>query len=213
MVRPSAVVIRLTQDVVGAPARALRLRKRRNEEVLMTKAALCAAIGFTAISSMAWAEDLSSATVPLPPGTFTTSAHSDEWKIANALSAGPASITEHAAVIDWPANPKDGMSHARVLRQGTNGWTCLPDVPGRPQHNPMCVDETMMKWLTATLAGKKPDIDRVGLSYMLLGEARQGQGATPAKDPKEVKEWCAPCMRVSPVAVGATRRVVDCSGS
>ena len=27
----------------------------------------------------------------------------------------------------------------------------------------------MMKWLMATLAGKKPDIDRVGLSYMLMG--------------------------------------------
>jgi hypothetical protein len=65
----------------------------------------------------------------------------------------------------------------------------MPDVPGRPQHNPMCVDETMMKWLMATLAGKKPDIDRVGLSYMLMGEARQGQGATPAKDPSQVKEW------------------------
>src|SRR6185369_15851543 len=54
-----------------------------------------------------------------------------------------------------------------------------PDVYGR----------TMMKWLMATLAGKKPDIDRVGLSYMLMGEARQGQGATPAKDPSEVKKW------------------------
>jgi hypothetical protein len=125
-------------------------------------------------------EDLSSATAPLPPGTFTTSAHSDEWKIANALSAGPASITEHATVID-----RDG----RVLRQGTNGWTCMPDVPGRPQHNPCCMDETMMKWMDATMAGKKPDIDRVGLSYMLMGEARQGQGVTPAKDPSQVKEW------------------------
>src|SRR3989441_2424325 len=153
----------------------------------MVKSTLYAAIGFAAISSIALAEDLSSATAPLPPGTFTTSAHSDEWKIANALSASPASITEHAAVIDWPANPKDGMSHGRVLRQGTNGWTCMPDVPGRPQHDPMCADETMMKWLTATLAGKKPDIDRVGLSYMLLGEARQGQGATPAKDPGRSK--------------------------
>ena len=54
------------------------------------------AIGFAAISSIALAagssddrKDLSSATAPLPPGTFTTSAHSDEWKIANALSAGP----------------------------------------------------------------------------------------------------------------------------
>jgi hypothetical protein len=89
----------------------------------------------------------------LPPGT--TSAHSDEWKIANALSAGPVSITEHAAVMDWPTNPKDGMSHGRVLRQGTNGWTCMPDVPGRPQHDPMCVDETMMKWLMATGASSE----------------------------------------------------------
>jgi hypothetical protein len=70
--------------------------------------------------------------------------------------SGPivAGMAEHAAVIDWPANPKDGMSHGRVLRQGTNGWTCMPDVPGRPQHNPMCVDETMMKWLTATSLGR-----------------------------------------------------------
>jgi len=148
----------------------------------MVKSALYAAIGFVAISSTALAEDLSSATAPLPPGTFTTSAHSDDWKIANALSAGPAAITEHATVID-------GMSNGRVLRQGTNGWTCMPDVPGRPQHDPMCADETMMKWFMATLAGKKPDIDRVGLSYMLMGEARQGQGAIPAKDPSQVKEW------------------------
>ena len=148
----------------------------------MVKSSLFAVIGFVAISSTALAEDLSSATAPLPPGTFTTSAHSDEWKIANALSAGPASITEHAAVID-------GMPNGKVLRKGTNGWTCMPDVPGRPQHDPMCADETMMKWLMATLTGKKPDIDRVGLSYMLMGEARQGQGATPAKDPSQVKEW------------------------
>jgi len=148
----------------------------------MVKSTLFAVIGFVAISSTALAEDLSSATAPLPPGTFTTSAHSDEWKIANALSAGPTSITEHAAVID-------GISNGRMLRQGTNGWTCMPDVPGRPQHDPMCADETMMKWLMATLTGKKPDIDRVGLSYMLMGEARQGQGATPAKDPSQVEEW------------------------
>jgi len=155
----------------------------------MIKTALFVAIGLAAISSTPVSEDRSSATAPLPSGTFTTSAHSDQWKIANALSAGPDSITERAAVMDWPANPKDGMSGGRVLRQGTNGWTCMPDTPGRPQHDPMCVDETSMKWLAATMAGKKPNIDHVGLSYMLLGEARQGQGATPAKDPRQVKEW------------------------
>jgi hypothetical protein len=147
----------------------------------MFKTALHAAIGFAAISSIAFAEDLSSATALLPPGTFTPSAHSDEWKIANALSAGPSTITAHAAVIDWPANPKDGMSHGRVLREGTNGWTCMPDIPGRPQHDPLCADQTMMKWLMATQAGKKPDIDRVGLSYMLMGEGAAGTGGACGK--------------------------------
>ena len=68
----------------------------------MVKSALFAAIGFVAISSTALAEDLSSATAPLPPGTFTTSAHSDDWKIANALSAGPAakSWTSHDLVAE-----------------------------------------------------------------------------------------------------------------
>jgi hypothetical protein len=152
----------------------------------VSRIALCS---LAAISSIVSADDLSTATLRLPPGRFTTAAHSDEWKIVNALSAGPGIITEHATVVDWPANPKDGMFRARLLRQGTNGWTCMPDVPGRPQHDPMCADETMMKWLMATLAGKKPNIDRVGLSYMLMGEARQGQGEIPAKDPAQVKKW------------------------
>ena len=62
----------------------------------MVKSSLYAAIGFAAVSSIALAEDLSTATALLPPGTFTTSTHYDEWKIANALSAGPATITEQA---------------------------------------------------------------------------------------------------------------------
>jgi hypothetical protein len=148
---------------------------------------LYTAIGLVAISLAARAEDLSTATAPLPPGSFTTSAHSDEWKIANALSAAPAVIAGHASVVDQPASPKDDMSHGRVLRQGNNGWTCMPDLPGRPQHNPMCMDETMMRWYSATRAGKKPNIDRVGLSYMLRGEARQGQGAPPPRIPHKSK--------------------------
>ena len=77
----------------------------------------------------------------------------------------------------------------RVLRKGTNGWTCMPDIPGRPQHGPMCADEPMMEILMDIIGGRTPTVKKVGLSYMLLGEARQGQGAGPAKDPREVKEW------------------------
>ena len=40
-----------------------------------------------------------------------------EDAIASALSAGPASLTKNATIQQW-----DGT----VLREGTNGWTCLP---------------------------------------------------------------------------------------
>lgn len=81
----------------------------------LSQTALCTAIGFSAICSIALAQDLSSATTPLSPGTFTTSVHSDEWKIANALSAGPTSITAQATVMDWPADPKDGLFHGECF--------------------------------------------------------------------------------------------------
>jgi len=64
-------------------------------------------------------------------------------------------------------------------------WLVITIQPG-PR---LSIDETMMKWMAATLAGEKPNIDRVGLAYMLKGEARQGQNAAPAKDPTQIKEW------------------------
>jgi hypothetical protein len=143
------------------------------------------------IPATALAEDLSTAIDPLPPGTFMSAQHSDEWKIRNALSAGPPWIADNASVVEMTMTTTGGAPKMteRVIRRGTNGWKCMPDVPGRPQHDPMCADETTMKWLTAVMDGRKPNIDRVGLSYMLLGEARQGQNVPPAKDPSTVRDW------------------------
>jgi len=143
------------------------------------------------IPATAIAEDLSTAVEPLPPGTFTSSEHPDAWKITNALSAGPPWIADDATVVELTMTTTAGTPKVteRVIRQGTNGWTCMPDTPGRPQHDPICADETTKKWLTAVMEGRKPNIDRVGLSYMLLGEARQGQNVPPAKDPATVRDW------------------------
>src|SRR5260370_19562503 len=93
-------------------------------------------------------------------------------KIKNALSRGPDFVTDKATVMDWP---KPDEQHGRILRMGSNGWTCMPDRPGKPAHDPMCGDETMMKWVEATLAGHKPNIDRVGMAYMVQGEAGADQ--------------------------------------
>ena len=142
-----------------------------------------------ALGMLALAETPLPASDPLPPGVFTSAQQSDEWKIKNALSAAPAVIAEKATVMDWPADFKGDNPHGRILRQGSNGWTCMPDVPGKPQDDPMCADETMMKWMMATFAGKKPNIDRVGLSYMLLGEAGADQNDISAKKPPEGKDW------------------------
>ncbi len=140
-----------------------------------------------------YADDVLSPIDPLPPGERTSAAHSDEWKIRNALAAAPDAIAERATVKDWP-NPDalETHAHERVLREGDNGWTCMPDRPGKPQHDPLCADETMMKWLHAAATGQRPNIDRVGVAYMLLGEA----GA-------DVSDWSA----TSPPADGDSFRV------
>jgi hypothetical protein len=111
---------------------------------------------------------------------------SDEWKIKNALSAGPDFVTEKATVMDRP-NP--GEQHGTILRAGSNGWTCMPGRPGKPAHEPACAGATMMKWLQARFAERKPNIDRVGMAYMLQGEAFADPNDLAVKTPPKGKDW------------------------
>lgn len=112
----------------------------------------------------------------------------DAGKIANALNGGPKYVTDHATVMDWPS-PQDKDQKMRVLREGSNGWTCMPDQPGIPRHSPMCADQTTMKWMMAIMSGAKPNIDRVGISYMLQGEAGSDIQDVTAKAPPPGKDW------------------------
>jgi hypothetical protein len=91
-----------------------------------------------------------------------------EDKIANAMSAGPLSVTDKATVLDWPSETNSEFSE---LRTGSNGWTCIPDDPTTPINDPMCLDEQWMEWLAALLQGRAPEITAVGWSYMLQGGA------------------------------------------
>jgi len=102
-------------------------------------------------------------------GGQMTMAHkptTDRDKIADALKAGPAFITKEATILDWPTTP-DG--EYRVLRKGTNEWSCLPGVPGYSHDEPGCFDPTFMQWIKDSLAGRNPHIDRVGIAYMYVG--------------------------------------------
>ena len=95
-----------------------------------------------------------------------TNRQTSDVKIQNALSAAPDYIARQAAVWDWPATAGGELP---VLREGTNNWTCFPDYPDTPGNDPMCHDEAFLAWHLAALRQEEPDIDRVGLSYMLAG--------------------------------------------
>ena len=98
----------------------------------------------------------------------STSDHptTDSAKIADALRAGPSFITTHATVLDWPQQPGGDY---RVLRRGTNEWSCLPGLPGYPHDEPGCFDPVFMEWIKESLAGRGPHIHSVGIAYMYVG--------------------------------------------
>ncbi|HEX9692374.1 MAG TPA: hypothetical protein VGA22_09780 [Gemmatimonadales bacterium] len=94
-----------------------------------------------------------------------------EWTLQNAMSAAPPSISASATIMAWPATEGGEMTQVRA---GTNGWTCMPDMPGTPDNDPMCVDAT---WLALFQAwqGRQPFTPTAtGIAYMLQG----GSGAS-----------------------------------
>lgn len=97
-------------------------------------------------------------------------------KIANAASSAPSSVSAKATVLDWPAN--EGTA-PEILRPGNNGWSCFPDMPETQGNDPMCVDETWMKWVEAYLAHKTPEITRVGIGYMMASGGAWGSNTDP----------------------------------
>jgi hypothetical protein len=97
-------------------------------------------------------------------------------KIANAVAAAPSSLSSKATVLDWPA--KEGAA-PEVLRAGSNGWNCFPDMPETKGNDPMCVDEPWMKWLEAYIARKTPEVTRVGIGYMIASGGAWGSNTDP----------------------------------
>jgi len=90
----------------------------------------------------------------------------DAEKIADALRGGPAFITKDATVLDWPSSPGGEF---RVLRTGTSAWTCLPGIPQGTHDEPGCFDQVFLKFMKDSMAGRTPDVQSVGISYMYGG--------------------------------------------
>jgi hypothetical protein len=102
-------------------------------------------------------------------------------KIANAMSAAPASIAAQATIMDWPASPK---AKPTVLRAGTNGWVCYPKAPSKDlqANDPMCLDKTWQTWAEAYMAHKPPQLTSGGIAYMLAPGGAKGSATDPFAD-------------------------------
>ena len=81
--------------------------------------------------------------------------------IRSATSAGPASISAEAAVLDWSFNE---------LRAGSNGWTCLPDNADTPGTDPWCITDAWVNFLNAYVGKTEPTYEEIGFAYMLMGD-------------------------------------------
>jgi hypothetical protein len=90
-------------------------------------------------------------------------------KIARAMSAGPDNISKSARIVD-----KDAQGNKVVLREGSNGFTCVPGNPNVVGDPPMCEDAPSMQWGSDFSAHKpKPTNSVPGITYVLAGATQR----------------------------------------
>src|SRR5574341_2283081 len=89
-------------------------------------------------------------------------APTDKQLIASAMSAAPAKVGKGATIVVMEADGK-----MRTLREGTNGFTCMPDNPATPGPDPMCMDKAAWEWAGAWMGHKTPASGKIGFMYML----------------------------------------------
>jgi hypothetical protein len=104
--------------------------------------------------------------------------------IASAESAAPAAIAHDASVVTVDA--KGAMT---TVREGKNGWTCMPDAPDTPGPDPMCFDQNAAQWVQAWMAHKPPPANVVGLMYMLEGGTDASNTDPYATKPTANNDW------------------------
>jgi hypothetical protein len=59
-----------------------------------------------------------------------------------------------------PTNTVPGITYMLA------GWTCLPGFPGAAHDEPGCFDQVFLQFIKETSAGRTPNVQRVGISYM-----------------------------------------------
>lgn len=100
--------------------------------------------------------------------------------IANAQRAGPASISDDATIMNW---------NLEVVREGTNGWTCLPDRADTEGDDPWCVNEPWLEFLKAYVSQTEPTYSSIGIAYMLVGDSPVSNSDPYATTPTTPDDW------------------------
>ena len=104
--------------------------------------------------------------------------------IASAESAAPPAVAKSATVLTF-----DAAGKPKILREGKNGWTCIPDSPTTPGPDPMCMDANASKWGMAWMGHKPPPEGAVGVMYMLEGGTDASNTDPYATKPTANNNW------------------------
>jgi hypothetical protein len=135
-------------------------------------AALAAALSLIALQASA-AEKAKPAAAP-----------ADAKLIDSAMHAAPAKVAHDATIVAM--DDKGGM---RTLREGKNGFTCMPDNPTTPGPDPMCMDAAAMDWAKAWMGKQAPATGKVGFMYMLAGGTDASNTDPYATAPTKENHW------------------------
>jgi hypothetical protein len=135
-------------------------------------------------------------------GAAKTGAPGDAKLIASAERAAPAVVSKDATILAMGAGGK-----MRTLREGHNGWTCMPDSPATPGPDPMCMDKNAFEWVGAWLAHKTPANGKFGLMYMLEGGTDASNTDPYATKPAAGNHWIKTGAHV--MIVGADQGFYD----
>ena len=109
--------------------------------------------------------------------TVAADGETAQARIALAMSAGPSGVAKSARIVDT-----DARGNIVVLREGSNGFTCVPGNPEVIGDPPACSDAAAMQWSADFKAHKaKPTNTVPGIIYMLAARP-YNHGQAPAGD-------------------------------
>lgn len=108
----------------------------------------------------------------------------DQALVESARTAAPEAVSAQARIVSLEA---DGSM--RVLQEGTNGFTCIPDNPATPGPDPMCGDANAWGWVEAWVQHAEPPQGKVGFMYMLAGGTDASNTDPYAQQPSEGDHW------------------------